>query len=344
MKHNVQGSEGRSAESRNCGAWDANSVRRCLLPFRAQQSGASKGAGLFQPALGAYRCFYSLEFEKEFSSLEITIGTHEVAGYQIVMHAYRQTTSSMGCVFLLHGYYDHVGIYSHIIRALLASGYSVVTFDLPGHGLSSGEPAAIDDFQIYQVVLREVFLISEGFAPKPWHAVGQSTGGAILLDFLLAQSRCALALPFERCVLLAPLVRPFSFTTGKYAHTALSPFVRRIKRKFVVNSHDDVFLRFLRDEDPLQSHYLSVKWVGALKEWVADIENRKACDYPLTVIQGQEDTTVDFPHNLQVLREKFPLMEIVLFPTGRHQLVNESARLRGEIFAQMLRGLKLASA
>ncbi|SUV72968.1 lysophospholipase [Acinetobacter baumannii] len=39
---------------------------------------------------------------------------------------------------LLHGYLEHSGIYQPIIREILEQGFSVITYDLPGHGLSNG--------------------------------------------------------------------------------------------------------------------------------------------------------------------------------------------------------------
>ena len=292
---------------------------------------------LTDPALESYRDFYKLKFEKEIPTLEISIGIREICGYRIAVHFYRQASTAKGMVFLLHGYYDHVGLFNHALKALLDTGYSVVTFDLPGHGLSSGERVAIPDFNRYQIVFRQIQAMFEQEAPQPWSVVAQSTGGAIVIDLVLDLSSRALPVPFKNAVLLAPLIRPRRFSVGRYIQQVVSPFTNYVKRGFAINSHNQDFLKFLRTSDPLQSHFLSTQWVGALKFWVADIESRIPTDYPLMVIQGQQDGTVEFEHNLKVRRDKFPRMELVLLPTARHQLVNESQELRQEIFAQMLR-------
>lgn len=294
---------------------------------------------LHDPALVAYRQFYKITFEEEFPGLCVSIGTRDIGGYRISLHYYRQSNPSAGTVFLLHGYYDHVGIFNHATRALLAGGYSVVTYDLPGHGLSSGALVAIPDFHRYQIVFRHVLDLFAPHAPKPWHAVAQSTGGAIVIDYLLDHSARQLEIPFSRVVLFAPLLRPRGFGVGRYVHKLVSPFTDYVKRGFSLNSHSQDFLHFLRNVDPLQSRQLSAKWVGALKNWVPSIESSQASDFPLMVIQGQQDGTVEFEHNLCVLRQKFPQMELVLIPAARHQLVNESPVLRQEIFANVLRRL-----
>lgn len=113
-----------------------------------------------------------------------------------------------GSIFLIHGYYDHTGLYRHIIEYWLLRQFNVLVFDLPGHGLSSGDPAAIGSFDRYQDALDECVRLAtdEGLA-KPWHIIGQSTGCSIIMEYCLrncAGSRSE----FDKAVLLAPLVKP----------------------------------------------------------------------------------------------------------------------------------------
>lgn len=98
-----------------------------------------------------------------------------------------------GTVCLLHGYLEHSGIYQPIIKEILEQGFSVITYDLPGHGLSDGSPANIKNFDHYQQVLHAIYQYVKNAQqlPKPWLGVGQSTGGAIWMHHLLeyAQKR-----------------------------------------------------------------------------------------------------------------------------------------------------------
>lgn len=50
------------------------------------------------------------------------------------------------------------------------------------------------------------------------------------------------------------------------------------------------------------------------------------------IVQGEEDMTVDWQHNLQVLRGKFDQPEILMLPRGRHHLANELPEIRQEYF------------
>ena len=58
-------------------------------------------------------------------------------------------------------------------------------------------------------------------------------------------------------------------------------------------------------------------------------------DYAPLVIQGDQDTTVDWRWNLARIRETFPAAEIRILQGARHHLVNESPELRAQVFAAL---------
>ncbi|WP_051206325.1 alpha/beta hydrolase [Oceanospirillum maris] len=242
-----------------------------------------------------------------------------------------------GCFYLLHGYYDHVGLYAHLIHFLLSEGYEVVAIDLPGHGLSSGPRASIISFDEYSRALWQVMQLTAQQRAKPLNLIGQSTGGAVVIDWLL-RSPFKTEFAIDKAVLLAPLVKPWNWTQGLLSFYLLSPFTRRLKRRYSRNSHNDNFLRFLQD-DPLQPRYLAVDWVRALSRWIPAIEAADPVVADCLIIQGEEDRTVDWPINLDILQEKFPDAEIHRYPIARHHLVNERADIREQWMAALRRYL-----
>ncbi|WP_097458582.1 alpha/beta hydrolase [Mangrovitalea sediminis] len=277
----------------------------------------------------AYCRFYGLDLHEAYPDLEHRLGRIDVTGYRIAVHYYRRP-DSRGTVFIFHGYFDHAGLYGQLFAHCLGKGYDILFYDLPGHGLSSGEPAVIDDFGAYQIILREVLRRARGRTAEPWFAVGQSTGGAILIDYLLSQGRDTST--FSAVVLLAPLIRPAAWLPARMLHLMVSPFLRHWKRMFSENSANPRFLRFLKEKDPLQPRAVSVDWVGALKAWVPVIENAPPIDFPVTVVQGEMDMTVDWRHNIGVIRDKFIRSHIMQLPEGRHHLVNEIADVQQQVF------------
>ncbi|MFB8830173.1 alpha/beta hydrolase [Azotobacter sp. CWF10] len=142
-------------------------------------------AGDESPQIRAYRRYYGLDLGERRPGVQGRLGCFNVGPYRIVAQVW-WPERPRATLLLLHGYYDHMGLYRHVLDWALGMGFAVLSCDLPGHGLSSGAPASIDDFAEYQAVFQG--LLAEAAAldlPKPWHLFGQSTGGAILLDYLL---------------------------------------------------------------------------------------------------------------------------------------------------------------
>ena len=236
-----------------------------------------------------------------------------------------------GTAFVIHGYFDHLGLYRHLLSCLLAKGWRVVLWDLPGHGLSSGPRAEIEDFDDYQHCLAHLqeTLQTLGMAPEPWLGVGQSTGAAILATDALTRREAA---HWAGIVLLAPLVRPWRWSQASWLHLIASPFVKELPRKYRPNSTDEAFTAFLRDQDPLQPERLSVAWITAMRRWMPRLLALEPNPLPTLILQGEQDLTVDWEWNLAILAEKFPNAEIHRHPEARHHLVNEAEPIRQVLF------------
>jgi lysophospholipase len=226
-------------------------------------------------------------------------------------------------LLLLHGYLDHTGLFDKLVDWGLAHHCNVLIFDLPGHGLSSGEPAVIDDFGDYSRAIHDV-LDAVSLPALPLWVMAQSTGGAALIDYARRYDW-----PFAATVLLAPLVRPAGWLGVSVAQRLLSPFKDSIGRTFVVNSSDRDFLAFVQ-RDPLQSLRISLRWIGALRRWLRTLQPQDLGVGPALVIQGDTDGTVDWRYNMPVIARLFPGSQIEYLHGAGHQLANESAAFRAD--------------
>lgn len=263
----------------------------------------------------AYQRFYGLDLP-----VQRLLGSFEAGGFELVGQAWLPP-QPVATLFVLHGYYDHMGLYRHVIEWALSMSFAVVSCDLPGHGLSSGERASISDFGLYQQTLVALFgQARELELPRPWHLCGQSTGGAIAVDHVLHAGEHS---PVDgQLILLAPLVRPRAWHWSKLSYRLLRHFVNGIQRQFSENSNDPAFLPFLQ-ADPLQPRRLPTAWVGALMSWVKRIEAAPPSTRRPLIVQGEADGTVDWRYNLKVLNAKFADPQILLLPEARHHLANE---------------------
>lgn len=281
-------------------------------------------------AVHAYRNFYRIDLGIEFTDVQQHFGMVRVGDFDIATHCFERE-NARGTVIFVHGYLDHVGLFGPLIRHLLCSDYSVLAFDLPGHGLSSGERVGIRDFTHYTDVLEHMLLQHHEHLPQPWVALGQSMGGAVVMDYLLHRSGANL---LHKALVLAPLVRPVQWFDIQWKYLFGRYFIRQVPRIYMDNSHDKAFLEFVRN-DPLQSAVIPVSWVGALVNWVPRFLRAAPSAFALEVIQGDDETTVDWRYNLQQIRHKFPAARIHMIEGGRHHLANESGTFREAVYRQI---------
>lgn len=251
-------------------------------------------------------------------------------GHQItVVQSFKRLAGSRGTAVLVHGYMDHSGLYRHLILYLLKAGWDVIIYDKQGHGLSSGERYAIESFQQYAQQLKYVMENMQNAQDRPIILLGQSTGGAVVMEYRLT---CEPPQHLQALILLAPLIRPTHFGRILWMYRVLRPFVKRFRRGFSKNSHDQNFLRFVRYQDPISREYLSVPWVGAMIDWQQHVSAQPSLNIPLHVIQGTGDDTVNWRYNLQRIKQVFLKSDIYLIEQAKHHLVNESTHYRQQVF------------
>ncbi len=298
-----------------------------LPTLRAQLQPLRSGAGLDTEGR-AYQAFYGLDLPHH-QAVQRRLGCFSVHGYRVAAQLWRPA-QPLATLLVLHGYYDHMGLYRHVVDWGLQMGFAVLACDLPGHGLSSGPRASIGEFDEYQAMLEG--LLREASAlqlPQPWHLLGQSTGAAIALDYLLGHPHDA---RLGRSILLAPLVRPRAWGWSRLSYALVRRFVSQIPRRFSDNSSDPAFLDFIQTRDPLQPQILPTAWVGALARWIPRIEAAPNSPHSPLIVQGQADMTVDWQHNLPVLENKFTAPDVLYLPEARHHLVNEEEAIRQRFF------------
>jgi lysophospholipase len=269
--------------------------------------------------LDDYCAFYGLDFQQRFPPVQHQLGTVASGEFKLAVQRWLLPGATSN-LLLVHGYFDHAGLYGKLIEFGLAHNCNVLIFDLPGHGLSSGEPAVIDDFTDYGLAVAAVLDAAE-LPTLPLWAMAQSTGCAALVEYARHYNW-----NFSAAVMLAPLLRPAGWPLVRLSHSLLRYFTTTIERKFTENSSDAAFLAFLR-KDPLQSRLLSLHWVAAMRRWIAGLPVADLGVGPVLVLQGDADGTVDWRYNTRAYCRLFPGSRVELLAGAGHQLANEVPQL-----------------
>ncbi len=256
------------------------------------------------------------------------IGQLEVEQRRIVLQSW-SPSEPKGTLCIVHGLFDHTGIYQKIIDYALAANWRVCMFDLPGHGLSSGRRASIKTFDTYVAVLDAAVAAFTSLYGNRLHALGQSTGGGVLMRHCLMASEPH----FERVVLISPLLRAKRWNFMIFAHGMLRWWTNRIPRGFSASSHDQAFVDFLAHSDPLQSRYLYLDWLAAMFNAESDFHLAAMSDIDIHMVQGSGDNTVDWRYNIKHIPKKFSRLQLLMIEGAGHQLVNEAPPYITQLFS-----------
>jgi len=316
---------------------------RASLPQFSQLLAAGlnhQGACIDQDSqlITAYTQHYQLTFD---NLQQHQLGVFESNGFEIVGQIFKPKGEIKGTLFVHHGYFDHAGLYGFPIQLGLNNNYAVAAYDLPGHGLSSGPKATITSFEVYRDVQDDWLKLlatanqpkASNLLPKPWIALGQSTGCAVLIDSLLnSQKNIPLLTHIDGLILLAPLIR-----SARWYWTRCLYYILRhrggVARTFGNNSSDLEFVEFLKTQDPLQHRWIEADWVAAMIAYANRIIQSKQHKLSPLVIQGDQDSTVSFRYNLKALKQLFTTPKIHILKGAAHHLVNEAQPIKLQIEA-----------
>jgi alpha-beta hydrolase superfamily lysophospholipase len=304
-------------------------MKRCVEQLRADLPDlAWTGTPVFSESTRQYLRFYHLDVP----GCTHRFGAIDAGKYRIAMHVF-EPPAAKRAVLIVHGYLDHAGVWSKLIPRLVEAGFLVAVYDQPGHGLSDGARADIGAFSDYVAVLETVFRQCVSQRPMAWDLAAHSMGGAIVADYILTRTKTAPA-P-ARVVLLAPLLHSAAWKTVGVGRALVGKFIRSVPRKYQKNSSDTAFLAFVM-RDPLQVERLPLHWLAALRDWNRQFDKLPPGRMPVTIVQGDADSTVDWKYNLKIFRKKFPAARVIILPGARHQLMNENEVVRTAVLKAIL--------
>lgn len=291
---------------------DIEKIRRSLTPLQLGERPTN------DEAIDRFLSYYRLKVPGSAYQL----GVLDVSNVPIAVHVW-QPTRPRGTVLAVHGYLDHVGTLRHLIHHLVNSGYTVVAYDQPGHGLSGGAEATIEDFAQYADVLAAVWQELASKSTGPHFLVAHSAGASATMEFLL-QSKTP---RIEQVIFLAPLVRSRGWGFTKIG-LGLRWAIKRVPRAFRDNSSDADYLDFVKHHDPLQSRKIPLQWTHAMHRWADEFVDAPTSGHPISLIQGTGDKIVAWQYSVRLIEEKFPDSTTYLIEGARHQLLNERIELR----------------
>lgn len=309
-------------------AEELHQLRRKLPPLALSEDGSSDFRA--SPLLHRYLSEFGLDFAAEHDGLEHHVGYVNAHGQRVACH-YWVPQLSVGTVFVVHDYLDHVGHCRNLVRYAMQNQLAVVLFDLPGHGLSRGEIAQIPPMAELAGLVDSLAERLDDALPAPFHLLGAGFGASIALETLWNAGPQR----FDRVVLLAPAIRSARWIARRVPLFLLRRFRDHAARSFSTCSHDRQYLAFARTGDPLRRRTVPLAWFDALRSWEEALAARAPIAREVLIVQGDGDEIFDWSHGRSVLERLLPDAGYVLVPGAFNNLLNESAEYRMRVFAEL---------
>ena len=229
-----------------------------------------------------------------------------------------KTSSSKGTVFFLHGFgNDSLFPQSQIFAELLKNHWSIVSYDLDGHGRQSSTELVINRCADSLLDCIKHF----EHMPRPWHIVGYSFGACHIVkvanqNFLKPfdfKSSILIAMPIiidlgvrDLMTEIAGLVKPAIWAHRKF-YGALGPI--------------PAFGKFRRQDFPIRwaqnQSFGGESFVEQFQIWDMT-EFAKSLELPTLIICGSEDGVARPRHMQDFLRQ---------LPTGEVNIINKETHL-----------------
>ncbi len=285
--------------------------------------------------------------------------TFEAADGQRV-HVYRwlPTGSPRAAIQIAHGAAEHAKRYGRLAAALVAAGYAVYANDHRGHGETAARfgrygiagPGSWDLMVSDARQLTE--LIKSRHPGLPVVLLGHSMGGMIVQDYLqrfgadlaaaVLSGTAGRELPStdENLRLLEAELRAAGRDAPSQTFLSMfagfnEPFGGPNATGLEWLSRDAGEVRAYIDDpwcgQPLSNGFVHDMLLGARKMWAPENERRVAVGGPLLVFAGDDDPVGERGEAMRDLVARYERcgigpVTLVLYPQGRHEMLNETNR------------------
>jgi acylglycerol lipase len=228
---------------------------------------------------------------------------------------------------LVHGMGEHSGRYMHVIEHFNKHNISVFTFDLPGHGKTSGQRGFIKKFSDFTAVIDVVCKdITENKPAVPLVLMGHSMGGNIIANYLIkgnyTPTTAVIASPWFQLAFKPPFLK---YVLAKIANLVFPSLQQTSKLELDAISKDRQEVQKYID-DPLNHDYITPRlFIEVQQAGFAAIRKAHTIKIPLLVYHGNSDTITSckstkwFFSRLGSRKES----KLILYPSGFHELHNE---------------------
>lgn len=213
-------------------------------------------------------------------------------GLSLYFQGWQPEQNQKGAICLLHGLGEHSGRYSHWADWLSQAGYSVLTYDLRGHGKSGGQRGHISSYDEYfkdtELLIKES---EERFPRVPCFLYGHSLGAMILAHYVLERKPKVAGVILTALSYKSPLAEQKLKVFMAKALGAIGPRIALSTGLIPATISKDPEVVSHYNSDPLVHHQTSLGWGKATLNSIS-WANMHASEWtlPVLIMHGELDS------------------------------------------------------
>ncbi|MGB0165268.1 MAG: lysophospholipase [Luteibaculum sp.] len=253
-----------------------------------------------------------------------------IAGYKIAFEEVK-ADKPIARIIMVHGLGEHCWRYSHVVKYFIQNGVSVIRFDLPGHGLSSGKRGHIKS---YKDVLAPIHHFVNQPQDLPTFIFGHSMGGNIVLGYLLLRQP-----QINGAIIASPWVA-LSFKPGfiktvlaKIANRVLPSLIKKNDLSVYALSRDNEVVEAYEDDD-LVHDWISPRLFVEMSKMATLIQLKARDINANTFLYHGKDDQITAHWATKLISEKMPNARFISYESGYHEMHNEPNKK--EVFDNIL--------
>jgi alpha-beta hydrolase superfamily lysophospholipase len=228
-------------------------------------------------------------------------------------------------VCLVYGLGEHSGRYTHVADQITQAGYSLIAFDLRGHGQSEGPRGHTPS---YEALLNDVnFFLNEvdkNFPELPLFLYGHSLGGNLVLNYVIRRQP-----KLKGVIATAPWLRlafeppSFKIILAQITNYILPSFSQKNGLDTKVLSRDPEVVHAY-ENDPLVHDYISARMFISIHQagqWA--LEHALEFSLPLLLMHGGADKIISIEASKEFANKILEKCTFKIWDGLYHEIHNE---------------------
>jgi len=246
-------------------------------------------------------------------------------GLQLFGQSWQPEDRPRAVICLVHGLGEHSGRYAHVANALNQAGYTLISFDLRGHGKSEGPRGHTPSYEALMKDISSLLEIANKQFPQlSSFLYGNSLGGNLVLNYVI---RCQpkpkgviVTSPWLRLAFEPPRFKIILAQITNYIWPSFSQ-KNGLDTKVLSRDHEVVHSY---ENDPLVHDHISTRmFIGIYQSGQWALENASKFSLPLILMHGGDDKIISVKASHEFANTKNKNCTLKIWDDLYHEIHNE---------------------